>query len=78
MQKITIYRFTRPDGGVSVSPLKPDTEYTELARLVADEGRTLTDGVRQAECVDTDNPDAWEEVVSDSEALAIILGGDGA
>lgn len=75
MQKIILYRYNRPDGGVSISPVKPDTEYTELFRLIADEGGTLTDGVNQAECVDTDNPDAWEEILSDSEALAIIVGG---
>lgn len=76
MQKVTVYRYSRPDGGMSVSPVKPDTEYTELFRLVAEEGRTLTDGVTETTCVDTDNPDAWEEVLSDSEALAIIMGGD--
>lgn len=75
MQVITVYRYTRPDGGVSVSPVKPETEYTELFRVVAEEGRTLTDGVTEAACVDTDTPDAWEEILSDSEALAIIAGG---
>jgi len=76
MQKFPVYRYTRPDGGVSISPVKPDTEYTELFRLVADEGRTLTDGVRHVECVDTDNPDAWEEEITAEEALAIITEGN--
>ena len=62
MQKITLYRFIRPDGGVSVSPAKPDAEYTELFRLVADEGMTLTDGTNFTSCTDTDNPGAWSEV----------------
>lgn len=78
MQKITLYRYTRPGGGVTVSPVKPDGEYTMLYRLIADEGRTLTDGENYTECVDTDNPDAWEEVdeeIDDSEALDIIVNG---
>lgn len=75
MKKIPVYRYARSDGGMTISTVKPDTEYTELTRLVADEGRTLTDGVTETVCVDTDAPDAWEEVLSDSEALAIIVGG---
>jgi hypothetical protein len=62
MQKITLYRFTRPDGGVTTSLVKPDGEYTELFRLVADDGYTLTDGVNFTSCIDTDNPGAWAEV----------------
>lgn len=62
MQTIKLYRFIRPDGGVTVSTVKPDGEYTELARLVADEGMTLTDGVNHTCCTDTDTPDIWSEV----------------
>lgn len=76
MRKMTVYRYTRPDGGVSVSPVKPDCEYAELFRLVADEGNMLTDGVNHVACVDTDNPDIWAEEISDSEALSILLGGN--
>lgn len=62
MQKIPLYRYTRPDGGVTVSTVKPDSEYTEMVRLVADEGHTLTDGNTTTPCVDTDDPDVWAEV----------------
>lgn len=62
MQKIVLYRYTRHDGGVTVSPIKPDADYTELCRLVADEGCTLTDGTTTAYCVDTYDPDAWTEI----------------
>lgn len=75
MQKINLYRYLRPDGGVTVSPEKPEGAFTQLTRLVAEEGRMLTDGTREADCVDTDCPEIWEEVLSDSEALAIITGG---
>lgn len=67
MQKITLYRYIRPGGGVTVSPVKPDAEYTVLYRLIADEGMELTDGVTNTTCVDTDNPDAWEELEAPEE-----------
>ena len=63
MQKITLYRYVRADGGVTVSPVKPDGEYTELFRLASDEGMVLTDGKQYVSCVDTDAPYAWTEVV---------------
>lgn len=62
MQTIPVYRYTRPDGGVSVSPVKPEGECTELYRLVADEGMVLTDGVNYAACADTAKPELWYEV----------------
>ena len=66
MQKITIYRYIRENGGVTVSPVKPDGEYTEMVRLVADEGMALTNGEQYTSCVDTDNPSAWEEVAEEA------------
>lgn len=62
MQTIKLYRFIRPDGGVTVSTVKPDSEYTELSRLVADDGMVLTNGETTTACTDTDNPGAWSEV----------------
>lgn len=70
MQKITLYRFTRADGGVTVSTEKPDTEYTELFRLVADEGYVLTDGTNITPCVDTDDVSAWSEIVDPDSPAA--------
>lgn len=75
MQKMTLYRYVREDGGISVSPIHPDVPYTELTRLVAEENRYLTDGTQTAVCVDTDHPEAWQEILPDSEVLEIILGG---
>lgn len=63
MQKITLYRYIRNDGGVTVSTVKPETEHTELFRLVADDGYALTDGKTVSHCVDTDTPNAWTEIV---------------
>lgn len=62
MQTIPLYRYNRPDGGVTVSPMKPDTTYAELVRLVADDGKLLTDGNISTPCVDTENPSVWAEI----------------
>lgn len=68
MEKIALYRYNRPDGGVTVSPVKPSGEYSELFRLVADVGMVLTDGVNIAACTDTPEPEKWQEV-ADAEAM---------
>ena len=62
MQTIPLYRYTRPDGGVTVSTVKPSVDYTELFRLVADDGYTLTNGETTTSCTDTDNPSTWSEI----------------
>lgn len=62
MQILPLYRYTRPDGGTTVSTVKPDAEYTELFRLVADEGMVLTDGNITTFCTDTADPSLWSEV----------------
>lgn len=67
MQTITLYRYIRPDGGVSVSPVKPDSEYTELYRLVADEGHMLTSGTDITNCTDTSDPSIWTEIEYEEE-----------
>lgn len=63
MQTINLYRYVRADGGVTVSPVKPDGEYTEMVRLVADDGKMLTnDGEHLTGCVDVITADGWYEV----------------
>ena len=63
MQTITLYRYNRADGGVTISPVKPDGEYTKMVRLVADEGKVLTkDGVNFTTCTDVESAEGWYEV----------------
>lgn len=63
MQTINLYKYVREGGGVTVSPIKPDCEFTEMVRLVADEGKRLTnDGVSFCGCVDVYSVDGWQEV----------------
>ena len=74
MKVKTLYRTTRPDGGITVSPDKPDNgEYTEMFRLIADEGKLLTpNGIDTTPCVDVDFTDGWYEVDAPEE----ITGGE--
>lgn len=67
MQKITLYKYTRADGGTTVSPVKPECEYTEMVRLVADEGKALTNGETVTSCVDTDSAEGWTEIDAPEE-----------
>lgn len=58
-----LYRFTREDGGTTVSPNKPECEYTELVRLIADDGKVLTQDGENIFCViDVDSADGWYEI----------------
>lgn len=70
MQKITLYKYTRSDGGITVSPVKPDYEYTILYRLVADEGNILSNGKEETACIDTENPDEWSEIENGNQDIS--------
>ena len=70
MQILPVYRYQRPDGGVTVSPIQPECAYTTLYRLVADEGKALTqDGISTTACADVEHTDGWYEVDETEEAV---------
>lgn len=62
MQIINLYKYERADGGITVSPIKPDCEYTEMYRLVADEGKVLTNGEIIMASVDVEHTEGWVEI----------------
>ena len=62
MQIIPLYKYEREDGGITVSPIKPDCEYTEKYRLVADEGKVLTNGEIITSCTDVESTEGWNEI----------------
>lgn len=62
MQIITLYKYERESGGITVSPIEPKCEYTTLFRLVADEGMILTNGDMITSCIDTDAVEGWNEI----------------
>ena len=62
MQIINLYRYERPNGGVTVSPVMPECECTKMVRLVADEGKELFNGEQRTSCIDTESAEGWVEV----------------
>ena len=62
MEIKTLYKYVRADDGITVSLTKPDVEYTELFRLVADEGMELVKDDIHAACIDTDTIEGWTEI----------------
>lgn len=60
-----------------MSPIKPETgEYEIMYRLVADEGSVLVNNLSdECTCIDTENPEEWQEILPDNEAFQIIIGG---
>ena len=62
MKIIPLYRYVRADGGITVSPIKPDCEYTEKYRLVANEGKVLTNGEIIMSTVDVEDREGWVEI----------------
>ena len=78
MQTKTLYKYTRADGGVTVSPTKPDVEYTQMYRLIADEESEITICQITTTCIDVVSFEGWHDAddeITDTEALQIITGG---
>ena len=67
MNIVPLYKYTRPEGGVTVSPNKPDCEYVEMYRLIADAGKLLTNGVDETSCADVMSADGWYEIDAPEE-----------
>lgn len=68
MEIKTLYRYQREGGGITISPNKPDCEYTEKLRLIAGDGKMLTkDGEDLRHVVDVDSSDGWYEVDAPEE-----------
>lgn len=58
-----LYCYERETGKTTVSTEKPDCEYTTRYRLIAEEGKELTNnGEDFATCVDVETTEGWYEV----------------
>lgn len=65
MKIINLYKYERDGGGMTVSPIQPaeGVPYTEMYRVVADEGMLVTqDGTNKYPVIDTDTDVGWYEV----------------
>lgn len=78
MQIKPLYKYARADGGIIITPIQPDAVYTQLYRLVAEDGSEITSGEITTTCIDVESYDGWHDVdgeIADAEALQIITGG---
>lgn len=78
MQIKPLYKYVRPDGGVTITPVQPDYAYTQLYRLFAEGSGEITNGEITTTCVDAESCEGWHDVdgeITDTEALQIITGG---
>ena len=62
MQIIPLYKYERTEGGTTVSPVKPESKYTDMYRLIADEGKALTNGEIITPCIDVESVEGWSEI----------------
>lgn len=71
MQKVNLYRYNNEDESVTVTPIQRDpADPIYKMRLIADEGKVLTDGERTTPCTDCafDEVDEWTEIDEPSPA----------
>lgn len=47
-----LYKSERKGGGYTVSPLKPDSHYQVRWRLIAEEGKAITNGEKTVTVID--------------------------
>ena len=62
MQIINLYRVTRADGGITVTPNKPDSYDAVMYRIIADDGKEIVNGDTRTICVDVESSEGWTEV----------------
>ena len=65
MQIIPLYKYQREDGGITVSPRDPyPKSYEPMYRIVADDGKILTNGRDTTYCADVPSEEYydWEEI----------------
>lgn len=74
MEIRTLYKYVRPNGGITVSLQKPDSEYSIMYRVVASDGMLVTrDGEDKYSVIDTDSPEGWYEVEDDERETDKML-----
>lgn len=68
MEIRTLYRYEREAGKVTVSTVKPDCDYTEMYRIVADNNKVVTlDNENFYSVIDTEIKDGWIETTVPEE-----------
>lgn len=59
-----LYKIIRADGGVTISTTKPDGDYIPYLRLIADDGKAMTNGILSCPAIDVPEGDQghWTEI----------------
>lgn len=61
MRIVNLYRYEREPGKITVSPIEPEITYTIAYRLIADEGKAITNGDVITGCVDVNSAEGWAD-----------------
>lgn len=73
MTRVTLYKYNRSDGGVTITPRAneyPGAVLSESVRLVPAPGMMITqDGSNLYSMIDTTDPDGWYEVPEPVEVI---------
>ena len=63
MEIKALYRYVRPDGGITVSPIKPNCDYSEKYRIIAGKDKSVTlNGIDLYKSYEADFFEGWYEV----------------
>ena len=76
MLRKMIYRYQRPDGGYTVSPVKPDGNYQVRWRLIAEEGKAITNGEATLTVIDVQHRkdiETWSDCDLPDELKPIVI-----
>lgn len=67
MKMIPLYKAKKSDGSISITLTKPEGEYTQMVRIVADSGMSLTaNGIQKFPIVDTESTEGWREIIANN------------
>ena len=62
MTTVNLYVYNNQDGSTTITPTaRKKSDKPGKTRLIADEGRILTNGQTRERVIDTDSPDEWTE-----------------
>ena len=78
MTIIQLYKY-QENGATVVSPRDPGVAYEPMYRLIAEEGKEITDGTTVTTCIDVESTEGWEDYDPDgpsdyATAGKILLG----
>ena len=62
MTIVNLYRYETEKGIVITPNKREETDEPYMFRVIADEGKLLTDGTNTMPCIDTHTPDIYSEV----------------